>query len=73
MFFAESQNVGNEGLSLKGVAFITVLAVSKVLAVLESTLPSFCLLCKIQHNEATVVGFGGLGGHGSFSHDGYPP
>ena len=31
---------------------MTVLA---VLAVLESTLPSFCLSYKIQHNEATVV------------------
>ena len=26
-----------------------------VLAVLESTLPSFCLSYKIQHNEATVA------------------
>ena len=42
-------------------------------AVLESTLSSFCLSYKIQHNEATVAGFDGFGGHGGFSHDGYPP
>ena len=36
---------------------MTVLAVFMVLAVLESTLPSFCLSYKykIQHNEATVA------------------
>ena len=32
-----------------------VLAVLRVLAVLESTLPSFCLSYKIQHNEAAVA------------------
>ena len=45
------QDHGKGGLSLRGVAFMTVLM---VLAVLESTLPSFCLSYKIQHNEATV-------------------
>ena len=40
------------GLSLRGVAFITALTVS---AVLESTLPSFCLSYKIQDKEATVM------------------
>ena len=34
---------------------MTVLAVLTVSAVLESTLPSVCLSCKIQHNEATVA------------------
>ena len=35
---------------------MTVLAVAKVLAVLESTLPYFCLSYKIQQqNEATVA------------------
>ena len=34
---------------------MTVLSVLTVLAVLESTLPSFCLFYKIQHNEATVA------------------
>ena len=34
---------------------MTVLAVLTALAVLESTLPSFCLSYKIQHNEATVA------------------
>ena len=34
---------------------MAVLAVLTVFAVLESTLPSFCLLYKIQHNEATVA------------------
>ena len=64
------QDDGKGGLGLRGVAFMTVLAV------LENTLPSFCLSYKIQHNEATVAvfdGFGGFGGHGGFSHDGYPP
>ena len=31
------------------------MTVLTVLAVLESTLPSCCLSCKIQHNEATVA------------------
>ena len=46
-----------------------------VLAVLESTLPSFCLSSsKVQDKEATVtVGFGGFNGYGGFGHDGYPP
>ena len=43
------------GVECKGVAFVTVWAVLTVLAVLESTLPSFCLSYKIQHNEATVA------------------
>ena len=34
---------------------MTVLAVLMVLAVLESTLPSFCLSCKIQYQETTVT------------------
>ena len=34
---------------------MTALAVLTVLAVLESTSPSFCLSYKIQHNEATVA------------------
>ena len=46
------QDHGKGGLSLRGVAFMTVLA---VLAVLESTLPSLGLSCKIQHNEAAVA------------------
>ena len=55
---------------------MTALAVLTVLAVLESTLPSFCLSYKIQHNEATVAVltiFGSFGGHAGFLHDGYPP
>ena len=43
------QDHGKGGLSLRGVAFMTVVAV------LENTLPSFCLSYKIQHNEATVA------------------
>ena len=35
---------------------MTVLAVLMVLAVLENTLPSFCLFYKIQYQEATVTG-----------------
>ena len=46
-----------------------VLAVLTVLAVLESTLPSFCLSYKIQCRD----GFGGFGGCGGFGRDGYPP
>ena len=34
---------------------MTALAGLPVLAVLESTLPSFCLSCEMQHNEATVA------------------
>ena len=34
---------------------MTVFAVLTVLAVLESTLPSFCLSYKIQQNEASVA------------------
>ena len=52
---------------------MTVLA---VLAVLENTLPCFCLSYKIQCQETTVTvfdGFGGFGGCGSFGRDGYPP
>ena len=49
------QDHGKGGLSLRGVAFMTVLAVLAVLTVLESNLPSFCLSYKIKHNEATVV------------------
>ena len=43
---------GKGGLGLRGVAFMTVLA---VLTVLTSTLPSCSLSYKIQHNEATVA------------------
>ena len=53
--FSVAQDDGKGGLSLRGVAFMTVLAVLTVLVVLESTLPSFCLSYKIQHNEATVA------------------
>ena len=51
------QGVGKGGLSLRGVAFMTVLVVLTALALLESTfkLPSFCLTYKIQRNEATVA------------------
>ena len=59
------QDDGKGGLSLRGVAFMTVLA---VLAVLESTLPSFCLSNK---NTAQCDGFGGFGGNGGFDHDSY--
>ena len=48
---------------------MTVLA---VLAVLENTLSSFCLLYKIQYQE-TTDGFDGFGGFGGFGRDGYPP
>ena len=44
-----------KGLSLRGVALMTVLAVLTVLAVPESTLPSFCLSYKLQHYEATMA------------------
>ena len=70
-----SQDHGKGGLSLRGVAFMTASAVLTVLAVLESTLPSFCLSYKIQHNEATLAGldgFGGFGGHGLEPPKGHP-
>ena len=44
----EFQDVGKGGLSLRGAAFMTVLAVLTVLVILESTLPSFCLSYKMQ-------------------------
>ena len=43
------------GLSLRGVAFMTVLAVLTLLVVLVNPLPSFCLSYKIQYQEATVA------------------
>ena len=51
------QDHGKGGLSLRGVAFMTVSAVLTVLAVLESTLPSdsVCLSYKTQHNETTIA------------------
>ena len=49
------QDDGKGGLGLRGVAFMTVLAVLMVLAVLQSTLPSFCLSYKIQCQETTVT------------------
>ena len=50
-----AQDDGKGGLSLRGVAFMTVLAVLTVLESLESTLPSFCWSYKIQDKEATVT------------------
>ena len=43
------------GLGLRGVAFMTVLAVLTVFAVLESTVSSLCLFYKIQYQETTVT------------------
>ena len=45
--------------------------VLSVLAVLESTLPSFSLSFKM-HKGATLAGSGGFGGYGGIGHDGYP-
>ena len=42
------QDDGKGGLSLRGVAFVTVLAVLTLFPVLESTLPSFGLSYKIR-------------------------
>ena len=70
------QDDGEGGLGLRGVAFMTVLALLRVLAVLESTLPSVCLAYKIQCQETTVTVltvFGGFGGCGGFGRDGHPP
>ena len=49
------QDDGKGGLGLRGVAFMTALAVLMVLAVLKSSLPSFCLSYKIQCQETTVT------------------
>ena len=46
---------GKGGLSLRGVAFMTVLAVLTVLVVLENTLPFFCWSYKTEEKEATVT------------------
>ena len=43
------------GLSLRGAAFITVLAGLKVLLFLESDLPCCCSSYKIQDQEATIT------------------
>ena len=50
-----TQDHGKGGMSSRGVAFMALMAVLTVLAVLESTLPWFCLSYKIQHNVATVA------------------
>ena len=47
---------------------MTVSAVLTALAVLESTLPSFCLRLRGNHD-----GFDGCGGFGGYGHAGYPP
>ena len=46
---------GKGGLGLRGIAFTAVLAVLTVLAVLERSLPCFCLSYKIQCQETTVT------------------
>ena len=43
------------GVEFKGVVFMTVFSVLTVLAVLESTLPSFCFSYKMQYQEAAVT------------------
>ena len=55
------------GLSLRGVAFMTVLAV------VESTLLSFRLSYKNTVPRDDCDGFGGFGGCGGFGRDGCPP
>ena len=68
-----SQDDGKGGLSLREVAFMTVLT---VLAVLENTLPSFCWSYKNTGQRGNRDGFdgsGGFGGCGGFGRDGYPP
>ena len=50
--FANIRMTEKGGLGLRGVAFMTVLT---VLAVLESTLPSFCLSSKIQCQETVLT------------------
>ena len=70
--YNSNQDHGKGELSVRGVAFMTVLAVLTVWAVLESTLPSFCLSYKIQHHKATVAVLTVLavfGGHGGFIHE----
>ena len=47
--------MSERGVEFKGVAFVTVLAVLTVSAVLESTLPSFLLSDKMQDKEAKVT------------------
>ena len=54
------QDDGKGGLGLRGVAFMTLLAVSTVLAVLESALSSSCLSYKIQCQDTTVTVLTGL-------------
>ena len=44
-----------KGVELMGLAFMTVFAVLTVSAVLESILPSFRFIYKIQDKEATVT------------------
>ena len=52
---------------------MTVLAVLTVLVLLESTLPSFCLSCKILVPRDDRDDFGGFCGCGGSGRDGYPP
>ena len=55
IFLRLDQDDGKGGLSLRGVAFMTVLAVLTVSVVLQSGLPSFRLSYAIQDKEATVT------------------
>ena len=67
------QDVREGGLRLRGVAFMTVLA---VLTVLESTLHSLCFSYKIPGERGNRDGFdcfGGFGGSGGVGHDGCLP
>ena len=66
----KSQNDGKGGLSLRGVAFMTVLADLTVLAVLENNLPSFRWSFQITGQGGNRDGFDGFCG---FGRDGYPP
>ena len=65
----EGPKIQDHGLSLRGGAFMTVLAALTVLAVLESTLPSFSWSYKIQNKEVTVTVLTVFGGCGGFGHE----
>ena len=68
-----TQDDGKGGFCLRGVAFMTVLVVLMVLAFLESTLPSFCLVLRNTVPRDDRGRFAGFSGCGGFSCDGYPP
>ena len=67
------QDRGKGGLSLRGVAFMTVLAVLTVFGGSAKHLALLLLLLENTVPRGSRDGFGGFGGCGGFGRDGCPP